>query len=115
MKRVFLAVFILALLHCAAYGADAGPRFLWREDSGIPLSDVATPKGFTLSPEQAVTPILDRMSRAPYFVAYLFADSTLYYFWLADMRADFPSSPPTTAITINGVTGETTFPEYKSH
>ena len=74
---------------------------------------MASPDGFTISPEQAVSPILARMSRAPWAVAYLFADATFYYFGNANKRADFPTTPETTAIKINGTTGEITYPEEK--
>ena len=113
MKMIFHTALFLALLHSAAYGADAEPRLIWREDSGIPLSEVATPDGFTLSPHQAISPILARMSRAAWANAFFFADTTYYYFGNADKRADFPTTPETTAIKINGNNGEITYPEEK--
>lgn len=106
MKHIFATIITITLLQCAAYGAEIAPVLLCNENSGPLLSEIATPTGFVLSPEQAASPILNRITRPVWSIAYLFADSNYYYLVFADTRKGTTVVPDETAIKINGITGE---------
>ena len=83
---------------------------IWRETSGIPIAKVETPKGFTITPAEAVKPIMARSTRPPWAEFYLFADATSYYFGNTRRGAQLSGPEPGHWI-IDGTTGKTTYVE----
>lgn len=100
-----LAALVLLMSLRLASATEDHPRLIWREDAGITLDKVVTPKGFKVSPQQVAAPILARMSRLPWAVAYLFADSRCYYLGNADNRKPFPETPDAAAFKLDGQNG----------
>jgi hypothetical protein len=85
-------------------------KLIWRESSEIPIERVETPKGFKISPAEAVKPIMARSSRAPWAEFYLFVDASSYYFGNTK-RGTQLSSPEPGHWIINGTTGNTAYVE----
>jgi hypothetical protein len=115
MKTIIISLLAVVLLAGCASRGKKEQRFtlIWRETSEIPIEKIETPKGFTISPAEAVKPIMARSSRAPWAEFYLFVDATSYYFGNTRRGTELSSPEPGHWI-INGTTGKTTYSDKEN-
>jgi hypothetical protein len=112
MKTITVSLLAVAFFVGCATRDEQCQRFtlIWREASATPIEEVPTPRGFSISPAEAVKPIMARSSRAPWAEFFLIVDANSYYFGNTRRGTELSCPEPDHWI-IDGAAGKTTYIE----
>lgn len=115
MMKIIIAIVCLSLAAGCTSREEQSQRFtlIWRETSATPIEELPTPKGFKISPAEAVKPVMSRRHRAPWAEFYLFVDAGNYCFGNTRKGTDLIVPEPGCWV-INGATRRCWQPAYNA-